>query len=128
MVGLHRSPDRAAFDDDDIAKLERLMPHLARALQVRRSFVALDRRNAALAEACDRLAAGMIGLDEEGRSLFANDAVRRMSARDDGLALDPMRPTVPPISVWPSCSATLPREAQAAWFACRGRTASPLMS
>jgi hypothetical protein len=88
MVGLHRSPDRAAFDDDDIAKLERLMPHLARALQVRRSFVALDRRNAALAEACDRLAAGMIGLDEEGRSLFANDAVRRMSARDDGLALD----------------------------------------
>ena len=88
MVGLHRGPDRASFDDDDIAKLERLMPHLSRALQLRRSFVALDRRNSALAEACDRLAAGMVGLDEEGRTLFANEAARRMSARDDGLALD----------------------------------------
>ena len=88
MIGLHRGPDRAAFDDDDIAKLERLMPHLSRALQLRRSFFALDRRNAALAEACDRLAAGMVGLDEGGRTLFANEAARRMSARDDGLALD----------------------------------------
>ena len=88
MIGLHRSPDRAAFDDDDIAKLERLMPHLSRALQLRRSFFALDRRNSALAEACDRLAAGIVGLDEGGRTLFANEAARRMSARDDGLALD----------------------------------------
>jgi hypothetical protein len=70
MVGLHRGPDRAAFDDDDIAKLERLMPHLSRALQLRRSFSALDRRAAALDEACDRLAAGMIGLDEGGGTLF----------------------------------------------------------
>ena len=30
----------------------------------------------------------MVGLDEDGRSLFANDAARRMSAQDDGLALD----------------------------------------
>jgi PAS domain-containing protein len=88
MVGLHRSPDRAAFDDDDIAKLERLMPHLSRALQLRRSFIALDRRATALDEACDRLAAGMIGVDERGRTLFANEAARRMTTRDDGLALD----------------------------------------
>jgi hypothetical protein len=88
MVGLHRGPDRVAFDDDDIAKLERLMPHLSRALQLRRSFFALDRRASALDEACDRLAAGMVGLDEGGDSLFANAAARRMSVRDDGLALD----------------------------------------
>jgi hypothetical protein len=48
----------------------------------------LNRRNGALAEACDRLAAGMVGLDDAGCSLFANEAARRMSARDDGLALD----------------------------------------
>jgi PAS domain-containing protein len=88
MIGLQRAPDRAAFDDDDIAKLERLMPHLSRALQLRRAFFALDRRASALDEACDRVAAGMIGLDEGGRALFANEAARRMSARDDGLALD----------------------------------------
>ncbi len=88
MIGLQRGPDRATLDDDDIAKLERLMPHLWRALQLRRSFFALDRRAAALEEACDRLAAGMVGLDEAGRSLFANDAAQRMSVEDDGLALD----------------------------------------
>jgi DNA-binding CsgD family transcriptional regulator len=88
MVGLQRTPDRAAFDDEDIAKLERLMPHLSRALQLRRSFLALDRRGTALAEVCDRLAAGVIGLDEQGRTLFANAAARRLSAQNDGIALD----------------------------------------
>lgn len=88
MVGLHRAPDRVAFDDRDIAKLESLMPHLSRALQLRRAFLALDRRNAALAEACDRAAAGYVGVDPEGRILFANEAARRLSSRDDGLGLD----------------------------------------
>ena len=43
---------------------------------------------APLSESCDRLAAGMVGLDERGHTIFANEAARRMSARDDGLALD----------------------------------------
>ena len=57
------------------------MPHLSRALQLRRSFIALGRRNAAL-PICDRLAAGMVGLDEGGHTIFADDAARRMSAQD----------------------------------------------
>jgi PAS domain-containing protein len=88
MVGLHRAPDRRSFDDGDIAKLERLMPHMWRALQLRRSFLSLDRRYAALADACDRTAAGYVGIDHEGRALFANEAARRMTASEDGLALD----------------------------------------
>ena len=88
MVGLHRSPDRAAFDDQDVARLERLMPHLSRALQLRRSFVALDRRNATFQEACDRLAAGIVGIDGSGKTIIANAAAAQMSARDDGLGLD----------------------------------------
>ncbi len=88
MVGLHRAPDRKAFDDEDIVKLERLMPHLARALQLRRSFLTLDRRETALTDACDRLAAALIGVDEHGRTLFANEAARRLSARNDGIGLD----------------------------------------
>ena len=88
MIGLHREPDRQAFDDADIAKLERLMPHLSRALQLRRAFLSLDRHNAALAGACDRLAAGFVGVDENGRIIFANASARRLSARDDGVALD----------------------------------------
>jgi hypothetical protein len=88
MVGIHRAPDRRAFDDEDIAKLERLMPHLWRALQIRRTFLDIDRRSAALADACDRLAGGFVGVDDRGRAIFANIAARGMSSRDDGLALD----------------------------------------
>jgi DNA-binding CsgD family transcriptional regulator len=88
MVGLQRTPDRKVFDDEDIAKLERLMPHLSRALMLRRSFIGLERRGAALAEACDRAAAGFVGLDEQGRTLFANIAARKLSAKRDGIALD----------------------------------------
>ena len=49
MIGLQRSPDRKPFDDADIARLEALMPHLARALQLRRAFLQLERTTGALA-------------------------------------------------------------------------------
>jgi hypothetical protein len=88
LVGLQRAPERNIFDDEDIARLERLMPHLSRALQLRRSFLAIDRRSAGLAEACDRAAAGFVGLDEQGHTLFANVAARKLSAKQDGIALD----------------------------------------
>ena len=88
LVGLQRAPERKIFDDEDIARLERLMPHLSRALQLRRSFLAIDRRSAGLAEACDRAAAGFVGLDEQGHTLFANVAARKLSAKQDGIALD----------------------------------------
>ena len=76
MVGMHRTPDRKPFDDADIARLEALMRHLARALQLRRSFLTLERTAGALSEVCDRLAAGVVTLDEQGRSLFVNAAAR----------------------------------------------------
>lgn len=88
MVGLQRTPDRREFDDDDIAKLEALMPHMARALQLRRSFLDLQRLEGALSEVSDRLAAGVLALDEQGRGLFVNTAARRMAAANDGLTID----------------------------------------
>ncbi|MGH6734974.1 MAG: helix-turn-helix transcriptional regulator [Methyloceanibacter sp.] len=88
LVGLHRAPERKAFDDDDIAKLQALMPHLSRALQLRRAFLSLDRKAVALSEACERLAAGVIGLDDENRSLFVNAAAASMGRANDGLAID----------------------------------------
>lgn len=88
MVGLHRTPDRKPFDDADIARLEELMPHLARALGLRRTFVELERKAGALSQACDRLAAGVIALDADGRSLFVNAAARAIANANDGLSID----------------------------------------
>jgi hypothetical protein len=88
MVGLHRSRDRKPFDDDDMARLERLMGHLGRALQLRRSFIGLERAAGAMSEVCDRLAAGVAALDEQGRGLFVNAAARAIAAAGDGLSID----------------------------------------
>jgi hypothetical protein len=87
MIGLQRSPDRRPFGDADIARLEALMPYIARALQLRRGFLQLERTTGALQEVCDRLPAGVIALDEEGCSLFVNAAARRIAAANDGLSI-----------------------------------------
>lgn len=87
MVGLQRPRDRKPFDDDDITRLEALMPHLARALQLRRAFLELEGAAGAMSEMCDRLAAGVVALDEDGRSLFVNAAARAMANANDGLSI-----------------------------------------
>jgi PAS domain-containing protein len=61
---------------------------LARALELRRAFLGLERKAGIISEACNRLAAAVVALDETGRTIFVNEAARRMSARNDGLALD----------------------------------------
>ncbi|MEO5758653.1 MAG: hypothetical protein ABIQ51_17530 [Mesorhizobium sp.] len=87
MVGLQRPRDRKAFDDDDIARLEALMPHLARALQLRRGFLELEGAGGAMSEISNRLAAGVVALNEYGRSLFVNAAARKMARAGDGLSI-----------------------------------------
>jgi len=88
LVGLQRTPDRKVFDDADILRLEGLLPHIGRALQLRRGFIELEGMTGALSEICDRLAAGVSALDERGVGLFTNSAARRIAAAKDGLSLD----------------------------------------
>jgi PAS domain-containing protein len=88
MIALMRGEERRPFDDDDTARLERLMPHIARALQLRRSFFRIDARSLGLQATLDRLQAGFILLNEEGATLFANAAMRAIAQRGDGFALD----------------------------------------
>jgi hypothetical protein len=44
LIGIHRGADRPPFDDDEIAGLERLAPHITRVLQMRRVFIGLEAR------------------------------------------------------------------------------------
>jgi PAS domain-containing protein len=88
MIGLLRGKDRLQFDDEDIARLERLMPHLSRALQLRRTFFQLDAANAGLRAVLDRLHAGIVVLRTDGTASFVNAAMRAMVRHADGLSLD----------------------------------------
>lgn len=87
MIGLLRGRDRLEFDEADIGRLERLMPHLARALQLRRTFFQLEATNAGLRAVLDRLHAGVVLLRSDGIATFVNDAMRVMVRSADGLSL-----------------------------------------
>lgn len=88
MIALLRGEDRKQFDDDDIAHLERLMPHIARALQLRRTFFRIDAKSLGLQATVDRLQAGLVLLGEDGAALFVNAAMQAIAQRGDGFALD----------------------------------------
>jgi hypothetical protein len=88
LIGLQRGDERTEFTDDDIAVMERLMPHIARTLQVRRAFARLEAKVTGLQATLDRLEAGVLMLGAEGEALFVNGALRRFACRQDGLALD----------------------------------------
>lgn len=88
LIGLQRGDDRPPFDDDEIARLERLMPHLTRALQLRKAFLGLEIRNLALQTAIDRLPAGVALLAADGGAIFVNAAMQKIAQRADGLSLD----------------------------------------
>lgn len=88
LVGLQRGKDRVQFDDDDIARLERLMPHMSRALQLRRAFFRLEGKAKILEAAMERLPAGVAMLGAGGMALFVNRTMRAIAQRKDGLPLN----------------------------------------
>ena len=88
LLGLHRGEDRGEFEDDEIADLERILPHLTRAFQLRRSFIGLQARNSVLEDAIERLQAGVVLLGPDGVVILANRAARRVFDRNDGFAPD----------------------------------------
>lgn len=87
IVGIHQGRDQERFDDDDIVALERLTPHLSRALQIRRLFLQNALRGRSLEALLNRQSAGLIGL-AEGSALFVNDAARAIANAADGVGID----------------------------------------
>ncbi|HEX6591952.1 MAG TPA: PAS domain-containing protein [Moraxellaceae bacterium] len=78
VLGIHRPSAQGVFSDDSIAVLNRLTPHLRRALQIHRQLSYLQRRNAALYAMLEKLAAAVILLDVNGRVTFANSRAEKV--------------------------------------------------
>ncbi len=87
MIALMRGNDREPFDESEVARLEHLMPHITRALQLRRTFFRIDSKNVGLQATLDRLQAGLILLAADGETLFVNAAMRALAKQNDGLVL-----------------------------------------
>jgi hypothetical protein len=88
MLALHRGDDRAEFGEDEIATIERLLPHVERALQLRRVFQGQARRIAGFEAAMDRLSSAIVVLDETGAAIFTNASAQAIGRRGDGLTFD----------------------------------------
>ena len=87
MVGIHHGNKRDPFGHDDVARLQRLTPHLARALQIRRLFLQSELRGQALEAIVNRNKTGMVGRSGDGAALFVNDAARAIAGARDGIGL-----------------------------------------
>ena len=85
LVGIHQARHRPRYDNGDIALLERLTPHLARTLQLRRNFAMLRARHDSFEALIDAKGTGLIGM-YRGITLFVNKAAQAL--RGDGLSLD----------------------------------------
>lgn len=88
IVGVMRNAERDPFDDDDIAHMARLMLHITRAVQLRRTFFKVDARSLGLQATVDRLRAGIVLLGDKGAALFVNTAMQAIAQRGDGFMLD----------------------------------------
>lgn len=84
MIALMRGDDRAPFNEQEVAHLEQLMPHITRALQLRRTFFRIDSRNVGLQATLDRLQAGLVLLAADGEVLFVNAAMQALAQQNDG--------------------------------------------
>jgi PAS domain-containing protein len=88
LIGIHRGRERKPYDEQDMRDLDYYIPHLSRALELRRAFADLSVKSGLLMAFIDRLAAGIIIVDPSGRVVLANRAVSDMAARGDGLGID----------------------------------------
>lgn len=88
LVAVHQARHRKSFDADDIACLERLSPHVARAMQLRRSFLMMKQKEETYEALIERRKTGLIGVREDGVMLFCNRAARMIGAAADGITLD----------------------------------------
>ena len=72
----------------EIARVERFVPHLVRALQLRRAFIGVEAKAEGLQDVVERLPTGVVLLNSSGAAYFVNRAARIVLDRGDGLTLD----------------------------------------
>jgi DNA-binding CsgD family transcriptional regulator/PAS domain-containing protein len=88
-LGIHRPMDAGDFTPADAKAIQRLVPHLQRALEVRRRLQHAEQANRSLHSVFDRLSLGVVMLGSTGRLLHVNAAADLILHRADGLIRTP---------------------------------------
>lgn len=85
-IGVASARSRGRFENEQLAMLSRVAPHLQRAMQLMLRLDAIGGRADVMQAAWDRLSSAVMVLDEASRLLWANRAGEAMLARGDGIA------------------------------------------
>jgi DNA-binding CsgD family transcriptional regulator/PAS domain-containing protein len=88
-VGIHRPIDGRDFSPQEARWTQRLLPHLQRALEVRRRLQQAEQESRSVHAVLDRLSLGVILLGATGRLLHVNAAADVILRGGDGLARTP---------------------------------------
>ena len=89
VIGIHREHKASDFTPGETALLDRLLPHLQRALEVRQRLHSVEQQKASAHDALDRLTLGVILVGATGRLLHVNAAGEAMLRGGDGLSWTP---------------------------------------
>jgi DNA-binding CsgD family transcriptional regulator len=88
-IGIHRPRMARPFTVTSSQKLQRLLPHLQRALEIRQRLRQAEQTSRSVYSTLDRLSVGVIMLAATGRLLHANAAAEAMLRDGDGLVRTP---------------------------------------
>jgi DNA-binding CsgD family transcriptional regulator/PAS domain-containing protein len=91
-IMIYRRKGGREFEDDDLALLDSLVPHLSRAYALHTQLSQTRHEREALAEISDRLPIGVIMLDASGHILRTNRSASKILETQDGLSVDRGRP------------------------------------
>jgi DNA-binding CsgD family transcriptional regulator/PAS domain-containing protein len=87
VVAVHRTPRQGHVGRREIAVMQRLAPHFQRAHDVAKRLKAAHGRQGMLENALDWLTDGVALLRTDGHVVYANDALRALARRGDGLRI-----------------------------------------
>jgi DNA-binding CsgD family transcriptional regulator/PAS domain-containing protein len=85
-LSIYRGPSEGEFDQEHIAALQFVTPHLQTALYTRRKLLELESRVSDMETALDHLHTALVLVDATAKVLFANRNARAIVDRRDGLA------------------------------------------
>lgn len=88
QVVLQRSPSQPPFAQEELQLLDRLVPHLQRAVQMRQRFLELQIGQNLLTAGLDALVMPSLMVDEWGRMVYANQAATRLMEERDGIWIE----------------------------------------
>ncbi|WP_160241515.1 helix-turn-helix transcriptional regulator [Acinetobacter indicus] len=88
VLGIHRAPDVAPYQQKELDFLKHLGVHLRRALQIHRQFSLVKQENLSLYSVLDHLKTGVILLDHQLSLTYSNPLAQSMLQHDSCLDLD----------------------------------------